>query len=173
MNQLRDFQLREDLNKESYLRLLDNGINKNAWQIRETSPSILTTHLVSLIYLSILKTNTVDELFKHRIPRSVNVLGESQINLPGKSTVIRNRNWGNLRLHYKSVEFSSPMTWPCQLPSHGSFGFRVHVKIEPQMGDTTFGKMQIKSKTRAANFIIHIETFELCRRGFHEICMDI
>ena len=78
-----------------------------------------------------------------------------------------------LRLNHKCVEFGSPVTGSCQLPSHGLFSFRTHVEIEPQMGHAVFGKMQIESKTGRTNLSFHIEALELCHCGFHEVPMDV
>jgi hypothetical protein len=78
-----------------------------------------------------------------------------------------------LRLDHKCVEFGGPVTGSCQLPSHGLFSFRTHVKIESQMGHGVFCKMQIESKTGRTDLSFHIEALKLCHSGFHEVAMDV
>ena len=78
-----------------------------------------------------------------------------------------------LRLNHECVEFGCPMTGSCQLPSHGLFSFRAHVKVKPQMGHAVFGKMQIESKTSRTDLSFHIEALELCHCSLYEVAMDV
>ncbi len=103
------------------------------------------------------------------------MFSERQVDLPCKSTNISQLQGqdGILRLNHKCVEFGGPVTGSCQLPSHRFLSFRTHVKIEPQVGDTVFGKVQIESKTGCTDLSCITETLELCHCSFHEVAVDV
>jgi len=105
------------------------------------------------------------------------VFCESHIDLPCKATakISLQRKRGKRRFNDKGIEFGSSMTRTCQFPSHGLFVHGIDVEIESQVGDGTFGEMEIESKADYAFMGIYaqIEAFEFLDRGFDEFSMGI